>query len=298
MNNRAGEMEAFVEIIDHGSFAAAAQRLRLSPSAVSKLITRLEQRLDTRLLTRSTRRLRLTPEGEAYLARARQILAQIADTERLVSGGAETPTGRLRVNSSVAFGVRHIVPLLPEFLRLHPGIELDLTLTDAVVDLIGERTDVGIRIGSLTDSSLIARRLAESAVSVVASRRYLEQHGEPRHPADLLAHNCINFNFRRSRNDWPFRLPNGELIRMAVPGNLKLDNGETVRQLVVAGAGLARIGHFHVAGDIARGDVVRVLEDFNPGDTELIHAVFVGHDHLAARVRAFVDFLVDHVGPL
>lgn len=298
MNNRAGEMEAFVQVADFGGFSAAGRRLGLSPSAVSKLISRMEERLGTRLLLRSTRRLSLTPEGESYLARARGILAEIDETEREVAHGAvAAPRGRLRVNASVPVGMRCIAPLMPEFLRRYPEVEVDLSLSDETIDLIGERADVAIRVGPLRDSALTARRLAESPYDVVASPDYLARLGTPRQPSDLAGHNCLGFTFRRTFSDWPFRVVNengapGEQIeRRAIAGNFQANNGETVRQMALAGLGIARLASFHVVEDIAAGRLVRLLAEFNPGDIEPVHAVFVGHAQLAARVRAFVDFL-------
>lgn len=297
MNNRAGEMEVFVLAAETGSFSAAGRRLNLSPSAVSKLVSRIEDRLGTRLLVRSTRALRLTPEGEVYLQRAQVILAEIEEAERLVANGAEAvPRGRLRVNAGVGIGVRLIVPLVPAFLELYPQVELDLSLTDSVVDLIEERADIAIRTGHLRDSTLKARKIFQSRRVIVASPDYLARHGMPQVPADIERHNCLRFNFRRAQDDWPFRDPEtGATDMRPVFGNFQGNNGSTVRQVCLDGLGLARVGRFHVEKDIAAGTLVPVLEDFNGGDIEVIHAVYVGHDHLAARIRAFIDFLVERV---
>ena len=297
MDNRAGEMEVFVMAAELKSFSAAGRKLRLSPSAVSKLVTRIEDRLGARLLVRTTRRLELTPEGEVYLDRASSILAEIAETERIVSAGARVvPRGPLRVNASVGFGERYILPLVPAFLALYPEIELDLTLTDGVIDVIGERTDVAMRSGPLRDSSLKARKLLESRKIVIASPDYLARRGTPQHPADLTAHNCLRFNFRRSMDDWPFLAEDGETVEAHdITGNMLVSNGAILRQLCLDGLGLGRVGRFHIEPDIAAGRLVPVLEDFNPGDIEVVHAVFAGHEHLAARIRAFIDFLVEKI---
>lgn len=296
MDNRAGEMEVFVQSIEQGNFTAAGRKLGLSPSAVSKLISRIEDRLGTRLLVRSTRALQLTPEGETYYRRALQIIAEIDETERLVtSGDAAIPRGRLRVNSSVGFGTRYIVPLIPDFLQRYPLIELDLSLSDEVIDLIEQRADVAIRTGAMSSSELKARKLGESRRVVVASPDYLATYGTPATPEDLAAHNCLRFNFRRSGEGWPFRYPGEEEIRaFPIGGNFLGNNGATVRQLAIAGLGLARIGQFHVQRDLDNRSLVCVLEDFNPNDVEMIHAVFAGHEHMAARIRAFIDFLLQN----
>ena len=297
MNNRAGEMEVFVQVAEQGSFASASRRLGLSPSAVSKVISRIEERLGTSLLVRSTRSLHLTQEGELYLHRARAILMEIEDTERVIASGAcTTPRGRLRVSASVPIANCCVTPILPEFLARYPGMELDLSLSDGMVDLIEDGTDVAIRAGPLRDSSLKARKLRESRHVIVAAPSYLHRMGVPEQPSDLPDHNCLAFNFRRSTGEWAFRKAPHEPIRyLPVRGNLQVNNGETVRQLAVAGLGLARLARFHVQDDIDAGRLVPVLEDFNPGDLELIHAVFVGHEQLAARIRVFVDFLAERM---
>eukprot|EP01137_Pigoraptor_chileana_P028632 Opistho-2@12775 len=192
MDNRAGEMEVFVRAALLKSFSAAGRQLGLSPSAVSKLITRIEDRLGTRLVVRSTRSLQLTPEGEVYLERATRILGEIEEAERIVAGGANAvPRGLLRVSASVAFGASHVVPHMAEFLALYPEVELDLSLTDSVIDLYEERADVAIRSGKLRDSSLKARKILEIRRVVVASPAYLERYGVPEKPADLVGHNCL-----------------------------------------------------------------------------------------------------------
>ncbi|MCV3735625.1 LysR family transcriptional regulator (plasmid) [Rhizobium sp. TRM96647] len=298
MDNRAGEMEVFVTAVDMKSFSAAGRRLGLSPSAVSKLVSRLEDRLSTRLLVRTTRRLEPTPEGEVYLERARRILSEIEETEQTVAGGARaSPRGSIRVNAAVAIGESIILPLLPDFLALYPEIRIDLTLTDSVIDVVGERTDVAIRTGPLRDSSLLARKLMESTPVVMAAPAYLERHGMPRTPDDLATHNCIRFNFRRSVDEWAFRLPGrSSPVLHTVSGNVMASSGSIVRQLCLDGVGIGRVGRFHVEPDIAAGRLVPLLEDFHSGEIETVYAVFAGHEHLAARIRAFVDFLSARIG--
>jgi DNA-binding transcriptional LysR family regulator len=297
MDNTVGEMEVFVHTARLQSFSAAGRLLRMSPSAVSKLVTRLEERLKTRLVVRTTRSLQLTPEGEVYLERAQRILDDIKETEHVVSTGDEaTPRGRLRVSVSVAFGVRFIVPLMPEFLARYPDVQLDLSLTDGVIDIVEERADVAIRSGDLRDTSMKARKLMDSRRVIVAAPAYLERMGTPQKPADLDRHNCMTFNFRRNWEEWPFRDPaTGQAFSKVVNGNVEANNGPTVRSLCIAGVGLARIGAFHVQSDVDAGLVVPVLEAFDPGDVEHIHAVYPGHPHLASRIRALIDFLVDRI---
>ncbi|MGO4438111.1 LysR family transcriptional regulator [Rhizobium sp. RAF56] len=297
MDNRAGEMEIFVEAVRQKSFANAARALQLSPSAVSKVVTRLEARLGVRLLMRSTRALQLTAEGDLYLRQAARILEDIDEAERMVaSGAAAVPRGLLRVSSTVGFGTRHVVPLVPDFLARYPEIQLDLSLSDGVIDLLGERTDVAIRAGLLRDSGLKARKLTENRRVLVASPAYLAARGRPQRPQDLGDHNCLGYNFSQALGLWPFRDPDsGQRIEVPVSGNFQTNNGATVRQLARAGLGIARIGRFHVQQDIEEGKLIALLEAWKPGDREPIHAVFLGHAHLAMRIRAFIDFLVERI---
>ncbi|MGO8050134.1 LysR substrate-binding domain-containing protein [Rhizobium leguminosarum] len=297
MDNRTGEMEVFVIAAELQSFSAAGRRLKISPSAVSKLVTRIEDRLGTRLLVRSTRTMTLTPEGEVYLSRARRILTDITETEQIVAGGGKMiPRGLLRVNASVGFGERHLLALIPAFLERYPEVQLDISLTDGIIGLIEERTDIAIRSGAMDDSSLKARKLLESRRVIVASPAYLDAKGIPKTPQDLANHNCFSFNFRRSLNEWPFRNPGtSEVYRLPVTGNTAVNSGMIMRRLCLSGSGLGRVGQFHVQPDIDAGKLISLLEEYNPHDMEQIHAVFAGHEHLAARIRAFIDFLAEHL---
>ncbi|MGO8020522.1 LysR substrate-binding domain-containing protein [Rhizobium leguminosarum] len=297
MDNRTGEMEVFVIAAELQSFSAAGRRLKISPSAVSKLVTRIEDRLGTRLLVRSTRTMTLTPEGEVYLSRARRILTDITETEQIVAGGGKMiPRGLLRVNASVGFGERYLLALIPAFLERYPEVQLDISLTDGIIGLIEERTDIAIRSGAMDDSSLKARKLLESRRVIVASPAYLDAKGIPKTPQDLANHNCFSFNFRRSLNEWPFRNPGtSEVYRLPVTGNTAVNSGMIMRRLCLSGSGLGRVGQFHVQPDIDAGKLISLLEEYNPHDMEQIHAVFAGHEHLAARIRAFIDFLAEHL---
>jgi DNA-binding transcriptional LysR family regulator len=293
--NRSGEMEVFVRVVELGGFSAAARAFRMTPSAVSKLVARLEARLGVRLVNRSTRKLQLTPEGTAYFDRSIRILDDIDTAEHEAAIGA-TPRGRVRVNTSVPFGLHWLLPLLPGFLKRHPGVSVDVSLTDTVVDLLDERADIAIRVGPLRESRLLARKLGESRTVVVAAPSYLAEHGTPLTPADLEQHNMLGFGFSRQVEGWRFRDAEGAIVTVPPVGNALVSDGEAMQQLAIAGAGLARLARFHVDRDIAAGRLVAVLEDFNPGDLEAIHAVFVGHGgQLPARVRAFLDYLVANV---
>ncbi|WP_100960492.1 LysR family transcriptional regulator [Bosea sp. FBZP-16] len=296
LSNRSGEMEVFAAVVERGGFSAAAKLFGMTPSAVSKLVTRLEARLGARLVNRSTRKLQLTAEGQAFHQRCVTILSDIAEAECEAAAG-RAPRGRVRVNANVAFGNQILLPLVPTFLAEHPDLSVDLVFTDQVVDLIEERADIAIRVapGPLRGNQLMARKIGESGVAVVASPDYLARHGEPRTPADLAKHNLIGFNFARSVEGWPFRV-DGALISIAAVGNTQVGDGEIARQLAVAGVGLARLGRFHTQTEVAAGRLVTVLEDFNPGDIEVIHAVYLGQGgFVPARMRAFIDFLARNV---
>ncbi|WP_281719146.1 LysR family transcriptional regulator, partial [Pandoraea apista] len=276
-------------------FSAAARALHMTPSAVSKLIARLESRLGARLFNRSTRRLQLTPEGTSFHERALRVLADIEAAEREAAAGA-VPRGLLRVNSSVPIGSLYLLPVIPAFLAKYPEIRLDLTLTDTVVDLLEQRADVAVRAGPLRDSRLVARKLGESRVHVVASPEYLARNGPLRSPADLIHHNVMAFNFDRQVQGWPFLDGAGGITHYPQIGNMVVSDGDTMRKLAIEGLGLARHSRYHVDADLRAGRLVTVLEDYNPGDLEPVHAVYVGQGgHLPARVRAFLDFLVANI---
>lgn len=292
--NRLAEMEVFVRVIELGNFSAAARDFRMTPSAVSKLLTRLETRLQARLLNRTTRRLTPTPEGHSFYEQCVSILADVEDAERSTSGQGD-PRGRLRVSASVPFAQGVLLPLVPGFLARYPGIELDVVLTDQVVNLVEERTDVAIRHGPLESSRLVARKLGETRMVVVASPDYLERHGLPAVPDDLASHNLLDFGYTRTLKGWPFMV-NGSQHVISPRGNLTASDGEALRQLAVAGAGLARLDEFQVVDDIAAGKLLPVMQSFNPGDIDPVHAVFLGQGtQMPLRVRVFLDYLVANV---
>jgi DNA-binding transcriptional LysR family regulator len=292
--NRAAEMEVFVRVVDLGGFTAAAREFRLTPSGVSKLVSRLEGRLSARLINRSTRRLQLTAEGQAFYDRAVRVLSDIDEAEREAAAGA-SPRGHLRVNSNIPFGMRHVMPLVPLFLQMHSEVTLDIVLSDSVIDLMQARADIAIRVGPLRDSGLVARKLGTSRMAVVASPDYIARHGVPKTPDDLARHKGIGWTFFRTVGGWPFR--SGEMTESVSPPPVaRASDGEAARLLVLGGAGLARLALFHIGVDIEAGRLVPVLEEFNPGDREDIHAVYLGQGGpLPARVRAFIKFLNDQI---
>lgn len=289
--DRTAEMETFLAVACAGSLSGAARALGLTPSAVSRLVTRIEQRLGVRLVVRTTRSLRLTREGEDYALAARRILADLDQTESAIADRA-SPRGLVRVSAALAHGRLTLVPLLPAFLARYPDITVEVQLSDEISDVEGGHIDVAIRFGPLPDSLLSARRLGETGRSVVASPQYLQRHGYPQTPADLAHHNCMDFSFKRIEPGWPFRV-DGETIMLPVDGNVHANNGETLVQLALQGVGITRLGNFHIGPELASGRLVTLLDDYNPGDTEAIHAVFIGGTTMPARVRVFVDYLVE-----
>ena len=293
VSGRSGEIAVFAAIVEQGSLSAAARALGLTPSAVSRIVARIEARLGARLLVRTTRSLSPTTEGEVYLRAARRILADMAEVEGAIADQG-APRGRLRVTASLAHGWLDVVPLLGDFTARHPGILIDLILSDRIIDILGGQADVAIRFGHLADSPLTARKLGETGRVVVAAPGYLARHGMPLLPYDLLDHNCLSFNFRRAEPGWPFRR-DGRDFALSVTGTIEANNGETLAQLACAGVGIARVGRFAVADDIAAGRLVPLLEDYNPQDHEALHAVFVGGSTMPARVRVFVDYLVERL---
>lgn len=293
--NRSGEMDVFVRVVELGGFSRAARAFAMTPSAVSKLVARLEARLGVRLFNRSTRQLQLTAEGRAFYERARSFLEDINAAEREAAVGGK-PSGLLRVNTSVPFGLHRLLPLLPEFARRFPDIRIEVALTDTVVDLLEQRADVAIRVGAMRESRLLARKLGDSRMVVIASPAYLAARGTPATPQDLARHNMLDFGFGKWKGGWPFRTGDGQTITVTPSGNALVSDGEAMHRLALAGMGLARLARFHVEADIVAGRLVPVLEEFNPDDIEPVHAVFVGHSgQLPARVRAFLDFLVETV---
>lgn len=292
--NRSGELEVFVRVIELGSFSAAARECAMTPSAVSKLVARLEQRLGTRLVNRSTRHFQLTPEGCTFYKRGVRILADLEEAERC-AGLHSAPRGRLRVSANIPFGRQFLIPLIPAFLEKYPDVTIDILLTDEIIDLLEQRIDISILIGTLKSSGLMARKLGETRMIVVGSPAYLTRYGTPVTPEDLSQHNLLESSDLRAHQGWPFEHKTG-LINMPVIGNAHTSDGDALHRLTLAGLGLARLPACQVHKDIESGRLVSVLEPFNPQDAEEVHAVFVGQGgYLPARVRALLDFLAEKV---
>jgi len=296
MIDHASEMAAFVRVVDAKGFSAAAPALGLTPSAVSKLITRLEARLGVRLLQRTTRALSLTADGEAFYAAARRIVGEIAALETEISEQRGTPHGLLRVTTSLAFSTHQLAPVIGEFLERYPAIQLELMPTDRVVDMVEESVDVAIRIGRLPDSSFMARKIGEDVRLVCAAPQYLAAHPAPRRPEDLSRHNCIVSRDRAYLNRWPFRI-DGEVREIEVGGRLAVSEGEAQMRLALQGLGIVRLTRLTVAGAIKRGELLALLQDYSAEEPVPIHAVYPHRRHLASKVTAFVEFILEKFTP-
>jgi DNA-binding transcriptional LysR family regulator len=284
------DMRAFVRVVEYQSFSAAAVVLGLTPSAVSKLVSRLEDRLGVRLLHRTTRRLALTSEGEVYFARARQILADIEEVEAEVTKSRGSPRGRLHVHTSNAFGVHQLAPALPEFLMRYPDIEVELSITDRIVDLVGERADVAIRGGPIADTSLSARKIGEFERTICAAPSYLARRGVPRTPAELASHVCVVAAPMPSR--WPFRTRTG-LDLVEIMPRVTTDNGEAALRLALDGAGIARLADVIIGEPIRSGLLVPLLTDVHHTELLPLSAIYLAGRHRLPKVRVFLDFLVE-----
>ena len=289
------DIAVFVEVVNRGSFTAAAHSLALSKGAVSKYVSRLEERLGARLLQRTTRRLTMTEAGAALYDGAARALEQISGAEDTVMGLSGTPRGRLRVTAPVYFGSTFLVPTIERFLVRYPDVQLELDLDNRIVDLVAERYDIAIRITTLASSTLVARRLARSGILTVASPAYLEARGTPRVPQDLRDHNCLGYSLEFTRGEWQYRNANGDNLGIRVTGNLVCNSDEVLKQAALDAAGIARFPELFVADELASGKLVRILADYEllPGS---LYAVFPTRANLAPKVRAFVDFLDESIG--
>jgi len=287
------ELQAFVAVVHSGSITAAAQQLEQTVSGVSRALGRLETKLETTLLRRTTRRIELTEEGAAFLAHARAILASIDNAEEQMAARRQQPAGLLRVNAATPFMLHVIVPLVPEFRRSYPLITLELDTDELNIDLLERRTDVAIRIGELRDSTLHARRLGTSRIRVLASPGYLEKHGRPRNVAALAKHTLLGFTQPESLNRWPLRGAHGDEWQIAPA--IRASSGETLRQLALEGAGLVCLSDFMTAADRERGALVQVLAQDTADVRQGINAVYYRNTMLAARIACFLDFLAARV---
>jgi DNA-binding transcriptional LysR family regulator len=296
MKTSTDELLVFVTVIDAGSITAAAEKLQQTVSGVSRALTRLEKQLGVALILRTTRRLQLTEEGELFLERARAILAAMADAEEAVTRHRERPSGRLRVDAATPFMLHCIVPHVAAFVDQYPEIDLELTNNERIVDLLEQRVDIAIRIGTLQDSTLHARALGTSRLRIVASPGYLAAHGTPRSVSDLEAHRLIGFTAPAHLNRWPLRVAGANVEPGAEPGytiapTLSASSGETIRQLALAASGITCLSDFLTTADREAGRLVTVLDDALFESFQPVHAVYYRSAALAARVQCFLAFI-------
>ena len=282
-------MGLFVRIVETGSFSAVAREMNMTQPTVSKQLTALERQLKTRLLNRSTRQLSLTEAGSAYFESSKRILDTVNEAEANLGVLQTQLTGVLRINSSIGLGQMYLGPLVLKFQSMHPGLAIDLSYSDRFVDLVEEGIDVAIRIGRLLDSSLVARRIGTSERCIIATPGYLKKNGLPKTPQDLVDHNCILYAYLSTGNEWIFRGKDGE-IRVKVSGTLRANNGEAIRQAVMADLGIAASPAWLIQDDLKQGKVQEILGDFTPPAGE-INVVYPSARHVSAKVRTFTEFL-------
>jgi len=289
------EMQVFVEAVKRGGFSAAGRELNLSPSAVSKLVSRLENRLGVRLFNRTTRTLSLTEGGQAFFQRCINILDDVEDAEESLTGFGQVPKGILRINSTPGFVKHQLLPIMTEFQNLYPQLIVQFQLTGQSVDLIGEGVDVAIRLGILKDTSLVARKLGESKRVICASPEYIATHGIPLKPVELLKHNCLRLSTNDVFNRWEFNNESEEQA-IEVNGHFVTDNVEALYDYALYGGGIVRLSGFMVGEDIKAGRLVAILQDYSIKNQQ-IHAVFPHRKYLPAKVRVLLDFLLDKFTP-
>ena len=284
-------LAVFVAVAERNSISVAARRLGISPSGASKAVARLEERLGVRLLHRTTRNVRLTEEGAVYFDRCRQILAEIEDAENVLTQARTAPTGKIIVQMPIGFGKIVVVPALPKFIAQYPGVTLDLELADRVPDLGEERIDVAIRVGEVTDSRVVAKKLCRTKFVTCASPEYLRKNGEPNTPSDLVNHRCLAYVMPKTGHyrDWDFLESDGS-ASIAVSGPLNINNGEALVEVAKSDGGIITVASFIAAEAIATGTLKVILKDYMAEGPD-ISIMYMPTRHLSARVRAFVDFM-------
>jgi DNA-binding transcriptional LysR family regulator len=288
------EMQAFVAVAESGSFVNAADQLATSKAAVSRYVAQLEERLGVRLMNRTTRRQSLTDEGHAFLAHSKETLALIHDAEEAIQNKRKRPTGLIRINAPVTFGILHLAPLWGKFTALYPHVQLEVSLSDRVADLVDEGYDLAVRVARLPSSTLICRKLASTSLVVCASPKYLKGKAKLKHPSDLKNHSVISYSYLATGDEWVFTGVDGEgdgEVRVKTHPKIHTNNGDTCRSAALAHQGIILQPTFIVGADIKKGDLVELLPQFK--SIELgIYAVYPSRKLVSPRIRALVDFLV------
>jgi DNA-binding transcriptional LysR family regulator len=289
--DRFQEMHAFVAVVEAGSFVRAADALNLSKTAMSRLVSDLETRLGTRLLHRTTRKLSLTLEGEVFLERCKQLIDGVAEAEAELSVNSGEATGRLRINVPVSFGLLHLAPLWPAFMKQHPKVMLDVTLSDRLVDLVDEGYDLAVRIARLQASSLVSRQLTSTRLILCASPEYLRRHGTPAHPSEIAQHAVIAYSLLAMGEQWEFEGPAGPVTVKVTP-RMRTNSGDTCCAAALQHQGIVLQPSFLVGTHLASGALVEILPQYR--SIELgVYAVYPTRKHLTQKVRTLIDFLVD-----
>ena len=294
--DRFSAIEAFIRVAEAQSFSEGARRLNKSKSLISRQVSALEAELGVRLLQRTTRSITLTEAGRTFYEHGLRILSELEDATLSVSRLQAVPRGCLSINAPMSFGFLHLAPALPDFLRRYPEIRVDTVMNDRKVDLIDEGFDVAVRIGRLTESSLIARRLAPIRIVACASPDYLAQHGEPLVPDDLTQHQCLMNTIQVPSDEWRFIHPDGKDWAVSVNGPLRVNNGDALKEAAVKGLGLTMLPTFIVGNELRSGQLVSVLNNFVPQDIAL-YAVYPHSRLLSPKVRALIDFLAERFNP-
>jgi DNA-binding transcriptional LysR family regulator len=289
--DRFQEMKVFAAVVEAGSFTGGAQALDMSKAAVSRYVGELEERLGLRLLNRTTRKLSPTGEGEIFYARCRELLDNLDEAEAEITSRSGEAAGLLKVNVPVTFGLMHLAQLWPAFLARHPKLAIDITLSDRVADLVEEGYDIAVRIGQLSASSLIARRLASTRMVLCASPAYLERRGAPAHPADVLQHDVISYSLFASGENWSFTGPDGE-VSVKVAPRVRTNSGDTCRAAALQHQGIILQPTFIVGADLAQGTLVEIMPGYRAVELG-IHAVYPSRKFVSPKVRLLIDFLVE-----
>ncbi|OCZ77961.1 LysR family transcriptional regulator [Achromobacter xylosoxidans] len=295
MKTTLDEMQVFIAIVDCGSITAAADALQQTISATSRTMTRLEEKLQTTLMRRTTRRLELTEEGGAYLEQARKIIAAVEETEEQMRARRNQPAGRLRVDAASPFMLHVIVPLVPGYRKRYPKVELELNSNEGNIDLLERRTDLALRIGSLKDSSLHAVPIGRSRVRVLASPGYLAAHGAPKRVADLREHTLLGFSQLESLNEWPLEDADGQPLH--IQPSIRSFSGETLRQLALNDAGIVCLSDFMTRADRQSGALRQLFPRQTLDVRQPVNAVYYRNTAISSRIKSFIDYLVESLGP-
>jgi len=293
--DRFEQMQTFIRVVDSGSLSAAALRMDIAKSAVSRRLADLESRLGVQLLNRTTRRINLTDSGRQFYQRCQSILAELEDSEQQVSDVHKELSGTIRIAAPLSFGIQHLSPVLDNFLKQHPELNLDLNLNDHMTNLMDEGVDLGIRIGNLQDSSLIARRLAPSRLILCASPEYLQRFGEPQHPDDLKQHMGLAYSNISESQLWKFIQPDGNTISVHVRSRMRANNGDVLLQAAIDGLGVLASTTFIAYKAINSGKLKPILCDYRIKEVA-VYAIYPAQRHLPVRVRTLIDYLTQHFG--